>query len=75
MSKQILHKEIRSLVREIEDLGFVVNRDKGNHTKVFTPDGRFVYSLPTTPGRGRWKQNLISELRKRGVLAGVSGRT
>lgn len=75
MGKQIIHKEIRDLVRAIEDLGFTVSRDNGKHNKVYTGAGKFVYSLPTTPGRGRWKQNLVSELRKRGVLAGVSDRT
>lgn len=75
MPKQIIHKEIRGLVREIESMGFTVLRDNGKHQKVLTADGKYVYSLPNTPGRGRWKQNLIAELRKRGVVAGVqSGR-
>lgn len=74
MSKQIVHKEIRDLVKEIEGLGFRVLRDNGKHHKVLTPDGKFVYSLPSTPGRGRWRQNLVAELRKRGVRAGVSSR-
>jgi hypothetical protein len=67
LAKQLLHKEIRSLVRDIEDLGYEVSRDNGKHVKVLTGDGKYVYSLPSTPGRGRWKQNLLSELRKRGV--------
>lgn len=65
MARQIIHKELRDLVREIEDLGFKVRRDNGNHLKVYTADDTFVYSLPSTPGRGRWRQNLLSELRKR----------
>lgn len=67
MSKQIVHKEIKKLVQEIEALGFTVSRDNGKYQKVFTADGNYVYSLPTTPGRGRWKKNLVSELRKRGL--------
>lgn len=73
MGKQIIHKEVRSLVRELEDLGYVVVRENGNHLKVLSAEGNYIYSLPSTPGRGRWKQNLISELRRRGIqLAGVS---
>jgi hypothetical protein len=63
--RQIIHKELRGLVREIRELGFDVRRDNGNHLKVYDDKGDFIYSLPTTPGRGRWKQNLLSELRKR----------
>lgn len=72
MGKQLIHKELRELVRAVQDLGLDVRRDKGNHLKVYTPSGRYVYSLPSTPGRGRWKQNLLTELRKRGVECGSS---
>lgn len=66
MARQIIHKELRQLVKEIEELGFTVRRDNGKHLKVYTNEGTtFVYSLPSTPGRGRWRQNLLSELRKR----------
>lgn len=65
MAKQIIHKELRELVKDIEDLGFQVRRDNGKHLKVYTSEDTFVYSLPSTPGRGRWRQNLLSELRKR----------
>jgi hypothetical protein len=63
--KQIVHKELRGLVKEIQDLGFTVRRDNGNHQKVYSEHGMFIYSLPSTPGRGRWRQNLVSELKKR----------
>jgi len=65
MSKQIIHKELRQLVREVEDLGFTVKRDNGKHLKVYSAEGNFVYSLPSTPGRGRWRQNLLGELRRK----------
>ena len=71
MGKQILHKEIRSLVREIENAGFTVTRANGRHVKVYNAEGKFIYSLPSSPGRGRWKQNLVSELRRRGISVHV----
>lgn len=70
MAKQLVHKEIRQLVKQIEELGYTVVRDNGRHLKVLSGEGNYIYSLPSTPGRGRWKHNLISELRKRGVSVG-----
>lgn len=67
MAKQLLHKEVRSLVKDIEALGYTVTRDNGKHLKVLSSEGNYIYSLPSTPGRGRWRQNLMSELKKRGV--------
>jgi predicted RNA binding protein YcfA (HicA-like mRNA interferase family) len=66
-----MHKDIRDLVRSIEAVGYTVIRDNGRHVKIYNGDGNYVYSLPSTPGRGRWKQNLMSELRKRGVHVAV----
>lgn len=70
LAKQLVHTEIRKLVKDIQKLGYTVVRDNGGHQKVVTPDGKFVYSLPNSPGRGRWRMNLISELKKRGVDLG-----
>jgi hypothetical protein len=83
LAKQIVHKDLRELVREIEGMGFRVHRGNGNHMKVYDADGKYVYSLPTTPGRGRWKQNLLAELKRRGIhqdnvedrVAGIPGHT
>ena len=61
-------KELRKLVRQIEANGYTVERNTGRYYKVRNSDGNFVYALPATPGRGRWLQNLQSELRRRGIL-------
>lgn len=61
-------KELRKLVKLIEANGFSVERNTGRYYKVRNSEGKFVYALPATPGRGRWLQNLQSELRRRGIL-------
>lgn len=63
-----MHKEIRNLVREIEANGYSVEQGR-SHMIVKAKDGSgSIASLPLTPGRGRWEQNLRSELRRRGIL-------
>jgi predicted RNA binding protein YcfA (HicA-like mRNA interferase family) len=63
-----VHKEIRELVRQIEANGFTVEPTKGGHFKVKNANGGTVYSLPGTPGGGRWKQNLVADLRRKGII-------
>ena len=62
-------KELRDLIATAKSMGLTVDeRRNGNHYKVYTEDGRFVLSLPSTPGRGgrgRWKLNLESHMRRR----------
>lgn len=60
-----MHKEVRELVRQLERQGWRVEHGKG-HSKAFSPDGRTIVVLPLTPGGGRWKQNLIAQLRRGG---------
>lgn len=61
-------KELRKIVKLIEANGFTVERENGRYYKVRNSEGNFVYALPATPGRGRWLQNLSSELKRRGIL-------
>lgn len=64
-----MNKEIRRLIKEIEERGFTVEQGR-THIIVRSKDGAgAIASLPLTPGRGRWEQNLRSQLRKRGILA------
>ena len=48
------------------EIGF--EQSKGGHLIVRNAEGNRVYALPSTPGRGRWKQNLLTELRRKGIL-------
>ncbi len=63
------HKEIREIEKMIlaKNPGFSII-DGGKHRKVKNAAGGTVATLPTTPGGGRWKQNLLSDLRKKGLL-------
>ena len=63
-----MNSEIRRLVREIERRGFTCEQGR-THINVKPPGGAgTIASLPLTPGRGRWRQNLRSELRRKGIL-------
>ena len=59
-------KELRGIVRQLNELGYKVEQRK-NHYVVKSPDGKSLYALPSTPGGGRWRANLVSELRRRGI--------
>ena len=63
-----MHKDIRKIVKELESRGYTVVRENGRYLKVRNANGDLVYALPATPGRGRWRQNLQAELRRRGLL-------
>ena len=65
-------KELRDVAKECRKMGLVVHeRSNGNHYKVTTQDGKYLLSLPSSPGRGRWKKNLMAELRRKGVTTDV----
>ena len=63
-------KELRPIVRELIDAGYEVERapGKGAHYIVRTKAGQRVFSLPSTPGRGRAIQNLRAALKRQGLL-------
>lgn len=65
-------KELQPLVRELEQAGYDVVRTaaRGGHLVVQTKEGKKLYSLPTTPGRGRALQNLRASLKRKGLLDG-----
>jgi len=62
--------ELRPLVKELEANGYQVVKSsgKGGHLIVQTEDGRRLYSLPSTPGRGRGLQNLRAALKRKGLI-------
>lgn len=63
-----MQKEVREIAREIRERGFIVDDSGKGYPKVKTADGKVIATLPKTPGRGRWKQNLLAELKRKGVL-------
>jgi hypothetical protein len=63
-----MHKDIKKLIREIEGNGYTVEQGRA-HILVKNKSGTgTIASLPLTPGRGRWEQNLRAQLRQRGIL-------
>ncbi len=66
-SRGKMHKEVREIVKQIRARGYNVVASK-KHLKVKDAEGNTVYVLPTTPGGGRWKQNLLADLRRKGIL-------
>jgi hypothetical protein len=62
-----MHKEVKRIVRDLERNGYTVVTAGGSpHPKV-KRRGKTLASLPLTPGGGRWRENLLCELRRRGI--------
>ena len=64
-----MHKDLRPIVKELRKRGYTVEVEKGQqHLTVRDAAGNNLHSLPSTPGGGRWLQNLRSELRRKGLI-------
>ena len=62
-----MHKEVREIAAKLEAQGWKIDHTKV-HPMACPPDtSPPCVPLPTTPGGGRWKQNLISRLRRSGA--------
>lgn len=57
---------IRELRRRVIEAGYLI-RPGGKHDRVETPDGRLVYTLPTTPSDHRAMLNTVKELARKGI--------
>lgn len=64
-----MHKEVREIKERLEAQGWTVSEvTGGGHYKACPPDKtKRCVTLPSTPGQGRWKQNLTSQLRRSGA--------
>lgn len=67
------NKALKVLIREVEAQGYVVTKHH-RHYHVKTHAGGFLATLPASPGRGRWEQNIRALLRRIGVLQASRGR-
>ncbi len=62
-----MRKEVAELAEALEAQGWTIDYTR-KHPVARPPDkDQPCVSLPSTPGRGRWKQNLISKLRRSGA--------
>lgn len=64
---RVVNKEIKELVKRIEQNGFTVIHG-GKHLKVKDSEGRTIYTLPTTPRGSVWRVRLTRDLEKRGLI-------
>ena len=63
-----MHKEVREIAKKLEQQGWRIDTDRNGHDMACPPDKSLpCVPLPGTPGRGRWKQNLIAMLRRSGA--------
>jgi predicted RNA binding protein YcfA (HicA-like mRNA interferase family) len=60
-------KEFKQVIKVAESKGWVVCLTKGGHLKWASPSGQIVFSA-STPSDGRAVKNLISELRRHGII-------
>jgi len=62
-----MHKDIRKIARQLEAQGWTIRWDHV-HPMACPPDKTIpCVPLPTTPSGGRWRQNLIAQLRRHGA--------
>lgn len=60
-------KEVKEILDALAKQGWRIERG-GKHHKAYPPDrGKPMVTIPTTPGGGRWKQNVVARLRKSGA--------
>ena len=68
-------KDLKRLVKTIEQQGYTVVKAGSGHLKIKNETGGTVYTLPSTPGKNnRSMQNTISQLRRLGVIPKNYGR-
>lgn len=61
-------RDIDQIKQALRDQGWDI-RNKGGKDMAYPPNkAKQPVLLPTTPGGGRWKQNLIAQLRRSGFI-------
>lgn len=67
-------RDIDSIVAALDDQGWHIER-KGGKRMAYPPDrSKSPVLLPDTPGGGRWRQNLIAQLRRSGFVWPPTGK-
>ena len=63
-----MHKEVKEIAEKLEAQGWSIDYGR-THAMACPPDkSKPCVPLPSTPGRGRWKQNLTARLRASGAI-------
>jgi hypothetical protein len=66
-----VNKDVKAFCRELEHAGLTVERSGGGHYRVTAPDGSIVGFVPFSPSTNRWRQNMLTQLRRRGIELGA----
>jgi hypothetical protein len=62
-----MNKEVKEIADKLRAQGWTIDETRA-HPMACPPDtSKPCVPLPSTPGRGRWKQNLTSQLRRAGA--------
>lgn len=56
--------EMNKFVRELRKAGLTVTLASGGHWRAQCPEGLVFFAA--SPGDGRWRQNALAELRRKG---------
>ena len=62
-----MNKDVKVFVRRLEHEGLVVERSGGGHYRVSSADGKTLAFIPFSPSTNRWRENTLSQLRRRGI--------
>ena len=65
--RRIVNKDVKAFVRSLERAGLTVERSGGGHYRVRTAEGATVAFIPFSPSTNRWKENTLTQLRRRGI--------
>jgi hypothetical protein len=69
LRRRYMHKNVRKIVKEVEEHGFSTELTPNGHLKIRNGGGGLVCTIGARVGRGRGEANLRAELKRRGVLA------
>lgn len=61
-----MNKDLRKLLKAVEDQGFTARRTSGGHWQIRGTDGRVVAVIAGTPSDVRSWKNTIADLRRAG---------
>lgn len=56
--------DMRALKRRLERDGFRFAVNGKGHWEIFSPEGELVATAALTPGDARWKQNVMSHIKR-----------
>ena len=61
-----MDKDLRKILKAIQDAGYLVVINKKGHPEVYDEDGHKVTTFAGTPGDWRSRRNSLAPLRRRG---------